>query len=366
MGGRALPGEGTDKGTGRMQAQRLVAEVRRLRQREEVWECSGRAARWWITPPGKLPRRPSVILIVAAHSGRVVRVEFDDDPPPAPRPTGFALPPPVPTPEQVFAQLLQAMRRPASGAGSPRRPALVYLDRPELAEALAPGLGELEVRCRCRRTLPALEAAMRQLEARHDRRGPIPGLLTLPGVTVPLVARLCELAAEYYRQAPWHYLTDREPFEVRYPPDGPARYAIVMGSGGQVFGLAVYDELEHMRMLLASPESEALWRAFTHPMLFFDRPIAMAFDDLELMERHGLALAGPRAYPVFGRTTREGTILAPRASDVFWMEGALAGLLSFVRDHMRIQGISIHPARLTLPVETLGGEKQVYLRVPVE
>lgn len=358
-------GKEEGSGVGSTPDQRLIAGVGRLHQRQEAWECSGRMARWWITPPGKPARRPHVILTVAVDSGRVVRVEFDDDPLPTPKPAGFAVLPPLPTPGQVFAGLLQAMLRPASGAGSARRPAIVYLDRPELAEALAPRLAALEVRCVYRRALPTLEAALHSIQARYDRRGPIPGLLTLSGITVPLVAHLCELAADYYRQAPWHYLTDREPFEIRYPPDGPPRYAIAIGSGGEVFGLAVYDALEHMRMLLAAPESEALWQAFTHPLLFFEEAIAMAFDDLETMESYGLALAGERAYPVFARTTRTGTVSTPLGSDLYWMEGALAAVLAYARDHMRFRGTEIRPARLTLPVQTIGGEKPVYLQVPV-
>jgi hypothetical protein len=335
-----------------------------LPQRPETWECSGRTARWWITPPGKPARRPNVLLTVAADAGQVVRVEFDD-PLPAPPPRGVALPPPLPPPGQVFTGLLEAMRRPAAGAGAARRPALVYFDRPELVEALAPRLAELEVRCEYRRTLPALEVALQRIQARYDRRGPIPGLRTLAGITVPLVAHLCELAADYYRQAPWQYLTDREPFEIGYPPDGPPRYAIVMGSGGAVFGLAVYDALDHLRRLLAAPESEALRPAFTYSVLFFEEASAMAFDDLETMETYGLALAGERAYPVVGRTTRTGTVSTPLGSDVFWLEGALAAVLVYVRDHIHFRGMEISPARLTLPVQTIGGEKPVYLQVPV-
>jgi len=138
-----------------------------------------------------------------------------------------------------------------------------------------------------------------------------------------------------------------------------------MGSGGEVFGLAVYDELEHMRMLLAAPAPDAVSRDSSQSMLFFDRPIAMAFDDLDTMERYGLALAGERAYPVFGRTTPAGTVLTPTASDAFWMEGALAGVLAYVRSHMRFRGREIWPTRMTLTVQTIAGEKQVHLRLPV-
>jgi hypothetical protein len=330
--------------------------VRRLRQRDEVWECTGRPARWWITPPGQPARRPTVLLTIAVAAARAVRVEFDDHPPP---------PPPPPPPGQVWAHLLQAMRRPAVGAGSARRPARIALDNPALVAALAPRLAALEIDCQYRQTLPTLEAAMQRLAARYDRRGPIPGLLSLPGMTVPLVAHLCELAAAYYQQAPWQALTDHEPMEIRYPPDAPPRYAVVMGSGRTVFGLAIYDTLAQMRQILTAADPETVGRKIPQTALLFEEPITMAFDDLEAMEQYGLALAGPRAYPVFDRSASPTMISPPSAADLFWLEGALAGVLAYVRDHLRFQGAAIRPAALTLPVATLGGERQVGLRLPV-
>ena len=118
-------------------------------------------------------------------------------------------------------------------------------------------------------------------------------------------------------------------------------------------------------MLLAAPESKALWQAFTHPLLFFDEAIALAPSDLETMEGYGLALAGEHAYPVFGRTTQTGAISTPLGSDVFWMEGALAAVLAYVGAHMSFDGREIRPTRLTLPVQTIGGEKPAYLQIPV-
>lgn len=364
-GGPTARGDGSGQDDASPDDPRLVAPVRRLPQRDETWECAARPARWWITPPGHPARRPAVLLTVAVAAARPVRVEIDDDPPSAPPLAGVAAPPPPPLPDQVWAHLLQAMRRPAGGAGPARRPTCIAVDRPALVAALAPRLAALEIACQERQTLPTLEAALRRLAARYDRRGPIPGLLTLPGVTVPLVARLCKLAAAYYRQAPWRTLTDHEPLEIRYPPDGPPRYAIVMGSGGAVFGLAVYDTLAQMRQLLAAADPEAVGRTIPQTALFFEEPIAMAFDDLEAMERFGLALAGPRAYPVFDRSTGAATLGPPSAADLFWLEGALAAVLVYLRDHLRVQGVAIRPAALTLPVATLAGERPVFLRLPV-
>lgn len=327
----------------------LLGKVRRLRQTDEVWEGSGRIARLWITPRNTPPYRPYLIIFVAADRGVILRTKILDDPP---------------TPDRMFEELLQAMHRPLWGAGGARRPLVVYLDSTEHVAALAPRLAELGVRCEQRRVLPELVDALYSFEKSMNKREPVPGLLKIPGVTPPLVGHLYELAADYYRLAPWHWLTDQHPLEIRYPPDGPSHYAVVMGSGGEVFGLAVYDSFDDLRLMYTNIPPKRLMKSVTWFVLFFERAIAMTFDDLDAMEQHGWPVAAEQAYPVFGRTTPKAELVTPTRSDVYWMEGALAGILSYVRYHKRIHRGVLQPATMTLPVTTIGGEAKVYLRLP--
>jgi hypothetical protein len=251
------------------------------------------------------------------------------------------------------------------GAGRARRPKLIYLDDIDLVAALAPRLVGLDVRCEYRQSLPALKDALYSMETRLNRREPTPGLLKLPSVTPPLVGHLWELAADFFRAAPWRWLNDSHPMEIRYPPEDKPRYAVVMGSGGEVFGLAVYDALDDLSIMYRrdiSPRQAA--RMATWSVLFFEEATAMNFDDLDAMAKYGWPVAAENAYPVFGRTTGAGEIVAPTRQDVFWMEGALAGVLAYLRKHGQVHQDLLQPVEVTLYVATIGGEVPIYFRVP--
>jgi hypothetical protein len=230
--------------------------------------------------------------------------------------------------------------------------------------ALSPWLADVGVRCEYRDRLPAIESVLYSFERRADKREPIPGLLKIPGVTPPLVGHLYELAADYYRLAPWRWLNDQHPIEIRYPPDSRPRYAVVMGSGGEIFGLAVYDSLNDLKLIYTGRSPSELMKLHSVFVLFFDEEIAMTFDDLDAMERYNWPVASKRAYPVFGRSTRKSEITTPKKADVFWAEGALAALLAYVRQHEPMISGVLQPVELTLPVMTISGEAQVYLRLP--
>jgi hypothetical protein len=154
--------------------------------------------------------------------------------------------------------------------------------------------------------------------------------------------------------------------EIRYPPDNKPRYAVVMGSGGEVFGLAVYDTLDDLRLMYRadlSPQQTA--EMTTWSVLFFEEAMAMSFDDLDAMAKYDWPVAAENAYPIFGRTTRKQEIVLPTKADVFWMEGALAAILAYLPQHKRrgYRRVS-HPTETTLSVTTISGEAQVYLRLP--
>jgi hypothetical protein len=328
--------------------QRIPDKVLRLRQRDEVWEGTGRIARTWITPKNKPPYRPYMIMFVSGTKG-ILRSKLFDSPP---------------TPERMFDELLNAMRRPLFGSGFARRPSVVYLDNADYVAILSPWLAELNVRCEFRRVLPALENAFYEIQKSVNKREPIPGLLSLPDVTPPVVNHLYQLAAEYYRLAPWRWLSDMHPIEIRYPHDAQPRYAVVMGSGGEVFGLAVYDKLEDLRQVYINFPFEQRYEPYAWFAIYFDEALAMSFEDLEAQEKYAWPIAGEQAYPIFARTTRAGELTIPEKADVFWAEGALAAILAYFESHKRDYRRVAKSAKVTLTISTISREEQAYLRIP--
>lgn len=323
----------------------LLPRVRRLSQTEETWESTGRLAHCWITPVRKSPYRPYMVLVASA-SGYVLRHSVLKT---------------LPTADQMFEQLLRAMQRPAPKTGKARRPQNIYLDNADYVTELAPRLAELDIHCHYRPLLPNIDQALQALDREmNGGRELIPGLLSLPSVTPPLVKHLYELAADFYRMAPWRWLNDQHPMEIRFLPDGKPRYAVVMGSGGEIFGLAVYDSLKNLQSIYQRQPSGQGTMA-----LFFEAATAMSFEDLDAAEKFGWPVVNENAYPILGRATKNLDMERPTAADIRWLEGALAAILMYLSQHKQVKHGVLQPADLTLTVPTLGVKSQVQLRLPI-
>jgi len=326
-----------------------LGKVRRLPKADETWQGTARLARTWITPRKQAPYRPYVIVFIEQDQDRLIMTQMVET---------------QPTPEHVFETLTRAMSHPARGAGQPRRPARLLLDDAKLVEALAPRLNELEIRCEYRHTLPLMNNVLLKMEAYLNKREPLPGLLKMPGVTPHLVGGLYKAAAFYYQQAPWRWISDSVPIEVRYPPHGKSRYAVVMGYGGETYGLAVYDSTDDLHLLYSSLAPEKLASRIACASVIFDTVLITPFDDLDDMARYGWPVASDSAYPVPIKVTRAGDFTRPSKSELLWFEAAMLAIPSFVRDYMQADRGRPHPAEATLTVAVADGETDIYLRYP--
>jgi hypothetical protein len=326
-----------------------LKKARRLRKTDETWQGTARLARTWITPRNQAPYRPYIIAVIEQDGDRIIRTKLFDT---------------QPTPERVFEALIKAMTRPTLGAGRPRRPARLLLDDAELVEALAPHLAELEIRCEYRHTLPLMNNAMLEMEAYMNKREPIPGLLKIPGVTPHLVSGLYKAAAFYYRQAPWRWISDAFPIEVRYPPTGKPRHAVVMGHGGETYGLSVYNSTDDLRLLYSGIAPEKTIGQISWMTVVFEEALAASFDDLDNIVKYGWPVVNDSAYPIPIKVTRTGDYTIPSKSELLWFEAAMLAIPTFVRDYMQADRGLPHPAEATLTVAVADGETDIYLRYP--
>ena len=326
-----------------------LAKLARLRQADETWESTVRRMRAWITPRNQPPYRPYVILTVS-RNGNVAGSEIVED---------------TPSPEHFLDALAQAMRRPILGGGKKRRPAAIYVDDKALVEALAPRLQEIGIRCEYQHILRYVDQAMLSMEQFMTKQEPIPGLLKSPGVTPHLVNGLFAAAASFYRKAPWRWIDDSHPIEVRYPPDGRRYYAAVMGHGGQVYGLARYNTAEEMKEIYSGAPPDRLIGRLEWTSLMFGEVTEMPFDDLDDMDKYGWPVAGELAYPLPLRITRAGQPARPGKSDLLWFEAALLAIPTFVQDYLQADQGFPRPAETTLTVTTADGENPIYLCYPV-
>ena len=326
-----------------------LKKARRLRKTDETWQGTARLARTWITPRNQAPYRPYIIAFIEQDKDRIVRTDIVET---------------QPTPVHVFETLIKAMTRPILAAGWPRRPARLLLDDAELVEALAPRLAELEIRCEYRHTLPLMNNALLEMEAYLNKREPIPGLLKIPGVTPHLVGGLYKAAAFYYRQAPWRWISDAFPIEVRYPPNGKPRYAVVMGHGGETYGLAVYNSTDDLRLLYSGIAPKKTIGRMAWVSVIFEEALAASFDDLDDIARYGWPVVNDSAYPIPIKVTRTGDYVLPSKSELLWFEAAMLAVPAFVRDYMQADRGLPHPVEATLTVAVADGETDIHLRYP--
>lgn len=324
-------------------------KLRHLKQVDETWEGTISLARTWITSNTQAPYRPWLIALVDQKS-RVLVSKLLEEPP---------------TTGSVWEALSHAMHQPMFGAGRSRRPTAIYLDQEEHAQALAPQLEAIGVRCEYRRNLPELAEALASLE-RWMNRGPepLPGLVTLPGMTLPLVEHLYTAAARFHEAAPWRFLNDLHPIEIRYPPDALARYAVVMGSGGEVYGLSVQDTFADLQRMIDNLTGQDLTGEISWLALSYEEAVAMSFDDLDAIERHGWPVPDERAYPVILRTRPKIHVGPPTRQDLLWLAGALPAINTYVNEHLQLRRGMVRATELTLNVSILGSTEQVYLRLP--
>jgi len=326
-----------------------LAALGRLRATDETWQVARRKMPAWIAPPGQAPYRPYHILCVSCTGPLIIFHEILKT---------------EPSPEQVLDALMRGMQVPASRAGPPRRPQSIHFEEGVLVEALSPILSALDIRCE-QRAIAELDGVVRELERHLTGREPLPGLLEAPGVTAEQVAGLFSAAAFFYREAPWRWLTDAQPLAVCYPPTAKPRYAVVMGHGGETFGLAVHDSWADLQLLYGLPIPEMAVSHIKATSLLYDGIMAVPFADLDMIEAHGWEVAGEDAYPIPIIMSQRGYVGRPGRQDILWFEAVLRAIPVFVRDYLCPSGGRLQPAEATLTVPVVSGEASVALKFPV-
>jgi hypothetical protein len=326
-----------------------IAALQRLPQVAETWQVARTRLRAWITPPGKTPYRPHLILVVNLDGPPVVLNKIVTKPP---------------SPEQVLDLLGRAMLAPASGAGRPRRPTAVEIADEALAKSLSPELAKLGIRS-VQVATPELFEVVTDLEE-HIAGHKLPsGLLETPGVTPEQVGGFFAAAAFFFRQAPWRFLTDSDTLTVQFPAqEGKKYYAIVMGNAGLTYGLAVYDSWSDLQKIYQGTPPQRLARQMDARSLLYEKITTMPFADLDAMEQYDWEVADPAAYPVPVTVTRRGQVERPDMAQLAWYEAVLRAIPPFVRNHL-LRGLShLRPATATMTVPTVHGEVAVYLEYP--
>jgi hypothetical protein len=329
----------------------LLAKVAGLPQITATWHVTVRRAPAWITPKNKPPYRPFLTLILDANTDRIRGSKTEEN---------------RPTVEIVLNALANAMANPVPGGGKRGRPTRILLDDAGLVQELQPRLAEIGVRCEYHAASSLVTNALREMDATMNRRPPQPGLLSVKGVTLPLVAELFQAAADFHVEAPWRWLDNLAPLELHYPAEGPARYAVIMGSGGEEFGLALYQSLDDLRFQYQTQDPKQLFKKISSLSLTFGEPMLLSFEDLDAIEEHDWPVADPRAYPLVMKVVPPGKFVSPNAAEVALLAAVLRALPGFVTEALRADRGVPAAAEATYPLPNVHGKDQIRLCFPVD
>ena len=329
-----------------------MADVQALPQAEEVWQVAAMKMWAWITGEEGESYRPYLVLVASPDGPLMLFQEMLRT---------------QPSTAQVRDVLLKAMSQPAGGAGTPRRPTVVVTDDEDLADALAPEMAPLGIRCTTEDT-PELDDMLAELEyflaGGHE---PIPGLLDDPRVTPEQVGELFEAAADFYREAPWELMLDEDLVALRYPaPDGKWRFASVMGNAGLEFGLAVFDDLFDYDLVASTPPEDAIGM-MNYRSITYDDMTTVPFADLDALEQYGWEIAEEDAYPIPFQVTEDEEVLRPGPDEIDWYTIALRAVTAFFQEYWPDETDFVaEPVSTTLRIPLAGRRVAVELRYPAD
>lgn len=336
-------------------AKSFMNKAKNLKQVDEIWEIAARPTRTWVESRGGDPYRPWLVMAVSRDDKIIHHSMYPK------KPTAF----------EVAEALFKAMLRPSLGAGKKRRPATIVTDDEKLLEELAPKLSEIQINSKNAPSLPYLNAAFKELTSMINDDDLIAPLLSISGVTIPLLAKVFKASAAYYRLAPWEMLLpDEFAIEIRYPADGKARYAVVIGRAGESFGLSVNDTLDDLRQMISNSQMGKM-RSGNYSVLSctYEAPYYLAFDDLDAIEKYGWDIPNEKAYPSITRHSPKSDLQAPTKEDIFWLETVLPVLTNFFANHFDAkefyESFGEVEFEYTAKVQTLGRKESVLIKLPI-
>ena len=204
------------------------------------------------------PRRPRLLALADEENGQIVAFDQQME-------------------RQTPAQVLSWLR------SQPAQPKVLWLDDSVTFAYFSEHW--LEGRCELRSSLPAVDQALKGLALRMESAG--------PSVTDTLseaeALAFFREAQRFFELTPWKQISSEEVLIFQFG-DNPPWGAVVMGSGGQEFGLALFDEPElAAAMIQGEPVLPRVGFSLSEAWLVSGR-------DLQFLERHGLQFPGG-AYP---------------------------------------------------------------------
>jgi hypothetical protein len=311
----------------------------RLPKEYDVWQADFRRLPTWIRVAGQ-PVRPWMVLVASRSNDLVLAHAIAEE---------------EPSPASLWDILVQAMQNPA--AGEPHRPTELQVRPDEHWESLRPHLDEVGVGLVVSEELEPLANVFSGLSEQIGGKRE-PGLLDMPGVTPEQAGSFYEAAAHFFRQAPWKKVGYESAIRVECDKyQGGPWYAVLMGQSGLTTGLALYEDVDALRRLMAGTfADEENARQTVATAVTFGEEADLPVADLEAAQRYGWQVARPDAYPAVVHKERGLATRPPLAWELELLDGCLRVVPDFVRRRPQDD-----PTKETVAVPVPSGELRLVL-----
>jgi tetratricopeptide (TPR) repeat protein len=285
-------------------------------QSNNNWYVFHSLLRAWIAEENKEPYRPTLFIVMDAASQFILNFELLEEPP---------------TIEKSLEVIFSTITNPKAERAPSHRPKTIKFEDKQLMENISAQLAEIGITTRYAPNRKMSGAIIRDFES-HTGEGhiDISGLSAKPGITPQVLHNFYKAAAEFFRAAPWVYLSDNNPLMINISPHEPY-YVNIMGQAGMEYGMIVFKTREALEAFRQSayhdhPDIPATgWHA-----LDFEEKYGIPFDDLDELELHDYEIASPNAYPMPISYFVKGRVDRPPREMIYWYQAAMQAITRFV------------------------------------
>jgi hypothetical protein len=311
---------------------KLLAKAKKMKQKKATWYLISEPAPTWVGEDEESLTRPFLTLVADLDRDVIRHVEITERPPDE---------------EKLLNSVLQAVTKPGSGLGmglglglgGKYRPTTIQTSDTAVLAKLQP-LTDMGIECQQVAKPQLIVNMLHGLEQQLTGRPYRPGLLAISKVTEPLLRELYTAAAEYFVKEPWDMVSDSEPIAIRFPPEAPPQYAVIMGYGGEEFGLAIYNSAEDLALVYSGVQPEEMTdESVSWLAALYDWPHYLPFDELDAIAAYDWPIAAADAYPFITRLRpTTGDFEAPTEAEIRLLAAALRTIPRFAADYLDEDG----------------------------
>ena len=325
-----------------------------LPQFDEIWYLAVRRLDLLLADPGEQPHKPDSIWIYNLDRGLIQAV---------------ALTEPDPPPDQIQDLLVQAVEDPPiSVKAPPHRPAQLYIENPDHLPIIQDIANTYQIEV-AHHPLPHLIDDLADdfsYELKAQKETPVPGLLSVDGVSPKIVRSLFKAAARFFLAAPWNELDNLQTLAIQVEGEEKPRVVVVMGDAGMEYGLNVFPTLIDFEKMLSSADDQMVSLPDKGLLaLHFDDASYLPADDLKNIKKYHWQVIDKQHYPAPMIFHPEGYLERPGVPDLLFLEAAMLAIPIALSNHLESdQSGNYQPFQSKITVTTHDGEMDVQISYP--